>query len=292
GAQPGDRPDGTGRDPLTMVAVEDPGYPPRIAFSALGAQVAHVRSMPRGWWWTPCRTTHIVYVTPSIPVPAGHGLEHGAPRRAGMGATPELRCCSKTTTTVNSFAGPADGVAQEPGQDRRGGVGTFSKTIFPELRIGYVVPRHRWPTAVCRAGKVGDAPSCTMTQTALAKFMLDGYFGSICGACWKCAACRRTCCCRTWAMSPVLALRRPPVSPGAGEGCGRWGGLPTSQHQRRILRALLLSGIHTEGNGRRQDPVWLWQHRRGRHPRRHGKTGRGDGRPSLATLNYKSSYFL
>ncbi|MGO4577643.1 PLP-dependent aminotransferase family protein, partial [Cupriavidus sp. 2TAF22] len=55
-------------------------------------------------------------------------------------------------------------------------VGSFSKTIFPELRIGYVIPPAPLGNAMRRAKQAGDWHSCTMTQTALAKFMLDGYF--------------------------------------------------------------------------------------------------------------------
>ncbi|MFP3741382.1 PLP-dependent aminotransferase family protein, partial [Burkholderia sp. SIMBA_019] len=53
-------------------------------------------------------------------------------------------------------------------------VGTFSKTIFPELRIGYLIPPASLAQALRRAKQTGDWHSCTLTQTALAKFMLDG----------------------------------------------------------------------------------------------------------------------
>jgi len=55
-------------------------------------------------------------------------------------------------------------------------VGTFSKTIFPELRIGYLVPPASLVGALCKARQIGDWHSCALTQTALAKFMLDGGF--------------------------------------------------------------------------------------------------------------------
>lgn len=55
-------------------------------------------------------------------------------------------------------------------------VGTFSKTVFPELRIGYLVPPPSLVGALCKARQIGDWHSCALTQTALAKFMLDGDF--------------------------------------------------------------------------------------------------------------------
>jgi len=55
-------------------------------------------------------------------------------------------------------------------------IGTFSKTIFPELRIGYVVPPLSLLSSFAKAKAINDLHSCTLTQTALARFMLDGYF--------------------------------------------------------------------------------------------------------------------
>ncbi|MFT4436655.1 aminotransferase class I/II-fold pyridoxal phosphate-dependent enzyme [Caballeronia sp. 15715] len=53
-------------------------------------------------------------------------------------------------------------------------VGTFSK--FPELRVGYVAPPASLHEAVQKAKQISDWHSCSMTQAALAKFMLDGDF--------------------------------------------------------------------------------------------------------------------
>jgi GntR family transcriptional regulator / MocR family aminotransferase len=55
-------------------------------------------------------------------------------------------------------------------------VGTFSKTIFPELRVGYVIPPRSLNLALQKAKQIGDWHTTTLTQTALARFMLDGDF--------------------------------------------------------------------------------------------------------------------
>jgi GntR family transcriptional regulator / MocR family aminotransferase len=55
-------------------------------------------------------------------------------------------------------------------------VGTFSKTIFPELRVGYMVPPAALAAPLARARQIGDAHGCVLTQTALADFMLNGHF--------------------------------------------------------------------------------------------------------------------
>jgi GntR family transcriptional regulator/MocR family aminotransferase len=55
-------------------------------------------------------------------------------------------------------------------------VGTFSKTIFPELRVGYVVPPASLYGPLLKARQIADCHGCTLTQTALASFMLNGDF--------------------------------------------------------------------------------------------------------------------
>ena len=55
-------------------------------------------------------------------------------------------------------------------------VGTFSKTIFPELRIGYAVPPRELLPVFLKARQINDWHGCALTQAALARFMLDGDF--------------------------------------------------------------------------------------------------------------------
>jgi len=55
-------------------------------------------------------------------------------------------------------------------------VGTFSKTIFPELRIGYAIPPRALRGALAKAKQIVDWHTCTLTQAALARFMLEGDF--------------------------------------------------------------------------------------------------------------------
>ena len=166
--------------PGDVVAVEDPGYPPaRIACSALGAQLAYVPVDAQGLVVDALPdTARIVYVTPSHQFPLGMAMSlerrvallEWAQRRGALVLEDdydgEYRFMGRPMESLKSL--DKTGVVAY--------VGTFSKTIFPELRIGYVIPPAPLGTAVRRAKQVGDWHSCTMTQTALAKFMLDGYF--------------------------------------------------------------------------------------------------------------------
>lgn len=66
------------------------------------------------------------------------------------------------------------------GLDRSGVVayvGTFSKTIFPELRTGYVVPPPSLAADFLKARQINDWHGCSLTQAALGRYMLDGEFG-------------------------------------------------------------------------------------------------------------------
>ncbi|WP_420994155.1 PLP-dependent aminotransferase family protein [Cupriavidus sp. 30B13] len=166
--------------PGDVVAVEDPGYPPaRIAFSALGARLAYVPVDAEGLVVDALPdNARIVYVTPSHQFPLGMAMSlerrvallEWAQRRGALVVEDdydgEFRFMGRPMESLKSLDN--GGVVAY--------VGTFSKTIFPELRIGYVIPPAPLAAAMRRAKQVGDWHSCAMTQTALAKFMLDGYF--------------------------------------------------------------------------------------------------------------------
>ncbi|WP_043345973.1 PLP-dependent aminotransferase family protein [Cupriavidus basilensis] len=166
--------------PGDVVAVEDPGYPPaRIAFLALGAQVAYVPVDAQGLVVDALPdNARIVYVTPSHQFPLGMAMS--LERRVALLEWAQRRGALVLEDDYDGeyrFTGhPMESLKSLDKTGVVAYVGTFSKTIFPELRIGYVIPPAPLGTAVRRAKQVSDWHSCTMTQTALAKFMLDGHF--------------------------------------------------------------------------------------------------------------------
>lgn len=166
--------------PGGIVAMEDPGYPPaRAAFAALGAVVVGVPVNEQGIVTAALpHQASLVYVTPSHQFPLG--MPMSVARRVEL-----LEWAQKRHAVI--VEDDYDGEFRFEGRpmeslkslDRAGlvaYVGTFSKTMFPELRIGYMVPPRSLNLALQKAKQTGDWHTCTLTQTALARFMLDGDF--------------------------------------------------------------------------------------------------------------------
>ena len=48
--------------------------------------------------------------------------------------------------------------------------------MFPELRVGYLIPPASLNDTLQKAKQISDWHTCSLTQAALARFLLDGYF--------------------------------------------------------------------------------------------------------------------
>ncbi|WP_104656885.1 PLP-dependent aminotransferase family protein [Ralstonia insidiosa] len=167
--------------PGDTVAIEDPGYPPaRIALQALGANVVPVPVDAEGLVVDALPPqAKLVYVTPSHQFPLG--MPMSLARRAQLLDWAQRHGALIVEDDYDSefrFDGrPMESLKSLDATGCVAYVGTFSKTIFPELRIGYVVPPASLLTPLRRAKQVADWHSESLMQAALAKFMLDGDFG-------------------------------------------------------------------------------------------------------------------
>ncbi|WP_410674993.1 PLP-dependent aminotransferase family protein [Amycolatopsis sp. cmx-4-68] len=167
-------------EPGDRVAVEEPGYrQAKLLFASHGAEVVGVPVDGEGLDVAalPSRTK-LVYVTPSHQFPLGTPMSLA--RR----------------TALLAWAGRADALVVEDDYDSefrfsdrpleplqsldRGGrvayVGSFSKTLLPMLRLGFVVAPASLRDALRHARRLSDWHGDLPAQAALARFVDEGLF--------------------------------------------------------------------------------------------------------------------
>ena len=165
-----------------QVALEDPQLRTvRAEFGAAGAIVTAVPVDAEGIRVERLRClagVRLVYVTPSYQFPTG--ITMSLPRRL------ELLAWARRTRALifeddydsgYRYTGPS--IEALHALDKAGSViyaGTFSKSLFPALRLGYlVVPEHL--VSIFRSTKaLLDAGCPTLMQLAIADFMREGHF--------------------------------------------------------------------------------------------------------------------
>jgi GntR family transcriptional regulator / MocR family aminotransferase len=163
----------------TTVALENPGYPPvREAFAAHGARIAPVPVDDEGLIVDeiPAKT-RVVCVTPSHQFPLGAVMSAG--RRASL-----LDVCRRRRAVVieDDYDGefrfadrPLDALQTLDRMHSVFYVGTFSKSLLPDLRLGYVVAPPWALGALIAAKRVADGQCSAMTQATLALLIRDGH---------------------------------------------------------------------------------------------------------------------
>ncbi len=166
--------------PGDAIAVEDPCYgPPRHLFKSLGIRVVGVpvdregllvEALPRG--------VRAIYVTPSHQYPLSVTMT--LPRRQALLAWAERNNAAIIEDDYDSEFRFADRPL-EPLQtlDTKGRViyvGSFSKTMLPTLRLGFLVTPPSLRSALHKAKFVSDWHSSTLAQAALARFIDEGAF--------------------------------------------------------------------------------------------------------------------
>ena len=156
------------------------GYaPPRALFKALGLRVVGVPvdreglvvdALPRG--------VRAVYVTPSHQYPLSVTLT--LPRRQALLAWAEQNNAAIIEDDYDSefrFGGrPLEPLQTLDAKGRVVYVGSFSKSMLPTLRLGFLVTPPSLREALHKAKFVSDWHSSTLVQAALARFIDDGAF--------------------------------------------------------------------------------------------------------------------
>ena len=163
----------------TIVAVENPGYPPfRTALAANGAKVVPVQVDAEGLVVDSIpREARIVYVTPSHQFPLGCAMS--ARRRAAL---LDFAAAHGAVVVEDDYDGefrfggrPLDALQTLDRAACVFYVGTFSKSLFPSIRLGYVVAPPWAQRALIAAKRDADWHSPVIEQDTLAAFIAEGH---------------------------------------------------------------------------------------------------------------------
>ncbi|MFI0445793.1 PLP-dependent aminotransferase family protein [Actinomadura sp. 6N118] len=166
-------------EPGDCVAVEEPGYPPaRFLFESLGARVVGVRVDEEGLDISAIpKAARLVYVTPSHQFPLGTPMSLA--RRTALLAWAERNGDAVIIEDDYDSEFRFSDRPLEPlqGLDRTGRVvyvGSFSKTLLPLLRVGFMVAPASLQRALCTAKQLSDWHGEPTTQAALARLIDEG----------------------------------------------------------------------------------------------------------------------
>jgi GntR family transcriptional regulator/MocR family aminotransferase len=193
----------------TIVAVEEPGYPPvRAAFAAAGAKLLSVpvddeglcvERLPPG--------VRVISVTPSHQSPTGVALSRR--RRAAL---LDYARAHDAVIVEDDYDGefryggrPLDALQTLDRDARVFYVGTFSKSLFPSLRKGFVVVPAWAREGFIAVKHVADSHCDTITQSVLAAFIRDGHLAR-----------------HVRRMRPVYATRREALLAGIADELSPW----------------------------------------------------------------------
>jgi GntR family transcriptional regulator/MocR family aminotransferase len=192
----------------TRVAVEDPGYPPtRAAFTAAGARLVPVPVDGEGLRVDRLPSdVKVISVTPSHQSPTG-AIMSSARRAALLARARALDAVVIEDDYDGEFLYDARAHDALQTLDREGRVfyvSTFSKSLFPTLRKGFVVAPTWAREALVDIKHATDSHTDAATQATLATFIAEGHLAR---------HIRR--------MRPIYAQRRRALENGAQE---HWAG--------------------------------------------------------------------
>jgi GntR family transcriptional regulator/MocR family aminotransferase len=170
-------------DPGDSVWVEDPGYPgARSVLAVAGARLVPVPVDQDGLnveeGLRCCSGPRLAYVTPSHQFPLGHTMS--LTRRLRLldwAASAEAWIVEDDFDAEFRYSGRPLPALQ--GLDDNGRViytGSFSKSLFPSLRVGYLVVPRALIDVFLTARALTDRHRPTLDQAVLADFLTEGHF--------------------------------------------------------------------------------------------------------------------
>lgn len=167
-------------DPGDKVVMENPGYiGATLVFEALGARISPARLDAEGIKLRPGDDpARLIYVTPAHQFPVGVSMSIA--RRLEL-----LEWARKSNAVIleddydSEFRYSGRPLPAMQGLDRHGVVifsGSFSKVLFPSLRLGYLVLPPDLVDSVAAIESVTNRHAPTLSQAVLCDFMTGGHF--------------------------------------------------------------------------------------------------------------------
>lgn len=167
-------------DPGDTVCMEDPGFPQmRGAFAAAGANICPV-SVDDNGFVPPFEDVipRMVGITPSHQYPLGITMSSSRRRDVlDWSSENDIWILEDDYDSEYRYSGPPVGALQ--GMDDSGRVlytGTFSKVLFPALRLGYLVVPSSLKEPIIKMRTISDRSPPRIPQMTLTDFMHEGHF--------------------------------------------------------------------------------------------------------------------
>lgn len=169
-------------NPGDRVCIEDPGYPgAALVFEAVGAQLATVPVDDEGMEvpGTRLKNVRLAYTTPGHQFPLGVGMS--LRRRLALldwARGSGTRLFEDDYDSEYRYAGRPMPALQ--GLDRDGLVlfaGSFSKVLFPSLRLGYLVVPEELVDTFAATLSISSRHAPVLEQAVLCDFITEGHFG-------------------------------------------------------------------------------------------------------------------
>ena len=166
-----------------VVWMEEPGYVnARLVFSAAGAQIEPLHVTEEGWGLqsVPDGNIRLIYTTPSCQHPLG--LSMRVEQRLRLLEVANRKAAWIIEDDFDSeYRLFGRSIPAMQGNDTFGltiYVGTFAKTMFPAIRIGFMVVPHSICEQVKRAALYCGQQVSLPLQATLSDFIMNGHFAS------------------------------------------------------------------------------------------------------------------
>ena len=170
-------------DPQDSIWMEDPGHiSARIALQAQGCRVVPLRIDDQGidlqQGLQECPEARLAFTTPSRQHPLGTTMSHARRQEliewAGRGGRWIIEDDCDSEFTYGARPLPALYAMDQWASVIY--VGTFSKVLYPSLRLGYVILPHALVEPFCAMRAVMDRSPSTQLQAVTADFIREGHF--------------------------------------------------------------------------------------------------------------------